>query len=130
MPATKRLRTRAPLRPMPLSELPIMKALMGLPSPPAPTKTTRRRPKEDPKTQLARLMTTIIDKLQILALRRPRALLIVAQVLDGLLKRQLDALDDVQTGEHIGVRKSGHTEGSAHTKVESGPTKRQRARSR
>jgi hypothetical protein len=35
----------------------------------------------------------IIDKLQLLALRRPRALVIVAQVLDELLRRQLEVLD-------------------------------------
>jgi hypothetical protein len=106
---------------MPLSELPIMKALMGLASPSSAITTPERRPNEHPKMQFARLMTTIIDKLQILALRRPRALIIVAQVIDGLLKQQLDALDDVQTGEHIGVRESRHTDGSAHTKVESRP---------
>jgi hypothetical protein len=115
---------------MPLSELPIMKALMGLPALPAGTRPPKRSPKDDPKTQLARLMTKIIDKLQVLALRRPRALIIVAQVIDGLLKRQLDVLDDVQTGEHIGVRESGHTESSAHMKVKSRRTKGQRARGR
>lgn len=101
MKAHKRVRPRAALPPMPLSELPIMKALMGLPAPPTANRPPKRRPKEDPKTQLARLMGTIVDKLQILALRRPRALIIVAQVLDGLLKQQLDTLDDDRDSEHI-----------------------------
>jgi hypothetical protein len=105
-----------------------MKALMGLPPPPAGTRPPKRSPKEDRETQLARLMTTVIDKLQILALRRPRALIIVAQVLDGLLKQQLDALDDDFDGEHSEDRESGHTEGSPNTKVELRPARGQRAR--
>ena len=130
MVANKRSRTRAALRPMPLSELPIMKALMGLPAPPAGARSLKRGPKEDPKTHLARLLGTIVDKLQILALRRPRALIIVAQVIDGLLKRQLDALDDPD-GEHIEARDSGHlVEGIAHTKVASRANRGRHARAR
>jgi hypothetical protein len=129
MLANKRLRIRSPLRPMPLSELPIMKALMGLPPPPAGTRPPKRSPKEDRETQLARLMTTIIDKLQILALRRPRALIIVAQVLDGLLKQQLDALDNDRDNEHIEKGEVDHTaEDIANTRVASRPTRGQRAR--
>ena len=131
MKAHKRVRARAALRPMPLSQLPIMKALMGWPTPPAGTGPPKRSPEEDPKTQLARLMTTIIDKLQILALRRPRALIIVAQVLDGLLKQQLDTLDDDRDSEHIEDRKSRRmVEGSPNTKVELRPARGQRARGR
>ena len=123
MAAKKASRTRTALRPMPLSELPIMKALMGLPAPPAGTGLPKRRSKEDPKAQLARLMGTIIDKLQVLALRRPRALIIVAQVLDGLLKRQLDVLDDDLGSEQIADRENGHTfEELARKKVKARPT--------
>ena len=60
-----------PLPPMPLSELPMMKALIEL---------TGRRMTRNPlqakgklKTQLTTLRLTIIDKLQVLALRRPGA---------------------------------------------------------
>src|SRR6185295_9925121 len=95
MTAKRGVRVRESLPPMPLSELLIMKALMGVRASAAvgdptcePTIT------EHSKARLAVLMPRIIDKLQVLALRRPRALIIVAQVLDGLLKRQLDVLDD------------------------------------
>jgi hypothetical protein len=116
---------------MALSELPIMKALMRVPMPPSAVTGSKRSPKEDPKTQLARLMATIIDKLQILALRQPRALIIVAQVLDGLLKQQLDTLDDDRDSEHIEDRKSRRmVEGSPNTKVELRPARGQRARGR
>ena len=63
---------------------------------------SKRRPKEDPKRQLAQLTEKIIDKLQILALRRPRALIIVAEVIDRLLNQQLDALDDDSTASRTG----------------------------
>jgi hypothetical protein len=123
MAVKKASRIRTALRPMPLSELPIMKALMGLPAPPAGTRLSKRRPKEDPKTQLAQLVGRIIDKLQVLALRRPRALIIVAQVLDGLLKQQLDVLDDDLDSEQIARRENGHTvEGLARRKVKARPT--------
>jgi hypothetical protein len=87
---------------MPLSALPIMKALLWEPTPRATGKTTRARaPKTDPKLQLATLMPAIIDKLQVLALKRPRALIVVAKILDALLKRQLEVLDeDDARGEH------------------------------
>jgi hypothetical protein len=76
-------------------------------------------------------MATIIDKLQVLALRRPRALIIVAQVLDGLLKRQLDALDDDFDGENMGVAERNHmVEGSANPKVDAHATRGCRARRR
>jgi hypothetical protein len=79
---------------LPLSELPIMKALLAMPAPPPGGKTTRKRAIRDPKTQLAMLTLTIIDKIQVLALRRPKALIVVAQVLDELLDQQLELLLD------------------------------------
>jgi len=119
MTAKKRSRTGTALRAMPLSELPIMKALMGLPPPTGENTLLKRATKENPKAQLARLMATILDKLQILALRRPLALIVVAQVLDGLLKRQLDVLDDndLERGHIVG--------GFTKTKVEAGRSRRQ-----
>jgi len=89
MPAKKRPAHR-PLPPMPLSELPMMKALMALTG-----RRVTRYPlaKGDPKTQLTTLRLAIIDKLQVLALRRPQALVIIAQVLDMLLDEQLNILD-------------------------------------
>ena len=117
MKANKRVRPRAALKPMPPSELPIMKALMELPTPSSAVTPSNRGPKEDPKRQLARLMETMIDKLQILALRRPRALIIVAQVINGLLKQQRDALDDDFDGES--TASTGRTPRLANTGVES-----------
>ena len=88
--ATKRSAHKA-LSPMPLSELPMMKAL-------ALTGTTTRHPstKRDSKTVLTTLRLTIIDKLQILALRRPQALVTILQVLDSLLDEHLNVLDGAQ----------------------------------
>jgi hypothetical protein len=100
---------------MPLSELPMMKALMALT---AGRRAIRNPPaKGDPKTQLTTLRLTIIDKLQVLALRRPQALVIIAQVLDMLLDEQLNVL---LTGEQLDpsptakarwgeARRSGHS---------------------
>jgi hypothetical protein len=120
MAARKRSRTGTALQAMPLSELPIMKALMGLPPPTAGSNTLpKRASKEEPKAKLATLMATIVDKLQVLALRRPLALIIVAQVLDGLLKRQLDVLDDDLSGKHI-------VENLAKTRIEDSRPRRQR----
>ena len=83
------------LPPIPLSELPMMRALLLMPAPTAGGKTTRKPViKGDPKTQLTMLTLTIVNKLQILALRRPQALIIVAQVLDKLLDQQLEVLKD------------------------------------
>jgi hypothetical protein len=80
---------------VPLSELPMMKALLAITRRPIGDQTTRKpRTRGTPKIDLTPLMLTIIDKLQILSLRRPRALIIVAQVLDGLLDRQLGVLDE------------------------------------
>ena len=94
--AGKKRPARRPLPPMPLSELPMMKALMALT---AGRRATRHPPaKGDPKKQLTTLRLTIIDKLQVLALRRPQALVFIAQVLDMLLDEQLDVL---LTGEQI-----------------------------
>jgi hypothetical protein len=91
MTAKKRPAPR-PVPPMPLSELPMMKALLAL------TGTTTRPPstKRHSKTLLTMLRLTIIDKLQVLALRRPQALVIIAQVLDSLLDEQLNVLDGAQ----------------------------------
>jgi hypothetical protein len=52
--------------------------------------------KGDPKEQLTMLTRTIVDKLQVLALRRPRALIAVGQLLDKLLDQQLELLQDVK----------------------------------
>jgi len=93
MTAKKRPAQR-PLPPMPLSELPMMKALLAMAAPLPGGKTTRNPPtKRRPTTELTTLRLTIIDKLQILALRRPRALVIVAQMVDRLLDQQLAVLD-------------------------------------
>jgi hypothetical protein len=108
---------------MPLSELPIMKALMELSTPSSAITLAKQRLKEDPKTQLVRLMETIIDKLQILALRQPRALIIVAQVLDGLLKRQLEVLDDDLDAESIEVEHRRMAKRSTKTKPEARSTR-------
>jgi hypothetical protein len=76
-----------------------------------------------PRTTLPS-MPTIIDKLQILALTRPRALIIVAKVLDGLLSGQLEALDEQDLkGEHVDA-------GPKKTRVDGGRTKRHRSGSR
>ena len=89
------------LSPMPLSELPIMRALMAIPMPPTRNQSTAKRAiKSDPKTQLTMLTLTIVDKIQVLALRRPRALLVVAQVLDKLLDQQLELLLDRKHVDH------------------------------
>jgi hypothetical protein len=88
----KKRPARRPIPPMPLSELPMMKALLALiPGGvvPGPLAT-----KGDPKTQFMELRLAIIDKLQVLALRRPEALIIVAQVLEALLNEQLKFLDE------------------------------------
>ena len=73
---------------MPLSELPMMKSLLAMATP----RNSGR--KGDPKTQLTMLRLTIIDKLQVLALKRPHALIIVAQVLNKLLDQQLEVVDE------------------------------------
>ena len=44
------------------------------------------------------LRLAIIDKLQVLAMRRPHALVVVAQVLDALLNEQLKFLDERLNG--------------------------------
>jgi hypothetical protein len=88
----KKRPVRRPLPPMPLSEPPMMKALLTLMAGGA---TTRHRATEgDPQTRLTTLRLTIIDKLQVLALRRPQSLFIMAQVLDALLDEQLNIPDD------------------------------------
>jgi hypothetical protein len=95
MTVKKRARVRKALPPTPLNELPLMKALMAMATPSEGSKTPRKPPTtEDPKTELKTLTLTIIDKLQVLTLRRPRALIIVAQVLDKLLDEQLAVLDE------------------------------------
>jgi hypothetical protein len=91
MTAKKRT-VRSTLPSMPLSELPMMKALLALTG--NGTKIRSSAIKEDPTTQLTMMRLTIIDKLQVLALRRPRALVIIAQVLDALLDEQLEVLDE------------------------------------
>ena len=101
MTAKKRPSQR-PLPPMPLSELPMMKALLAMAAP-LPGGKPSRDPAigGNPAAELTTLRLTIIDKLQILALRRPRALLIVAQMVDRLLDRQLAVLDEPPNREHV-----------------------------
>jgi hypothetical protein len=76
---------------MPLSELPMMKALLALTD--AGTTTRRRATKRHAKTRLRTLRLTMIDKLQILALRRPEALAIMARAVSALIDEQLNILD-------------------------------------
>jgi hypothetical protein len=93
MPKNRAARKRLP--PMPLSELPMMKSLLAMATPLAGDKVPRNSgSKGDPKTQLTMLRLTIIDKLQVLALKRPHALIIVAQVLNKLLDQQLEVVDE------------------------------------
>lgn len=95
MMTAKKRSARKALSPLPLSELPIMRALMALPAPPAGRTTTSKRAiKGDPGTQLRTLMLTIVDKIQVLALRCPQALTDVAKVVDKLLDQQLEAFVD------------------------------------
>lgn len=95
MMTAKKRSARKALSPMPLSELPIMRALLALPTPPAGTTTDSKRAlKRDPGTELRTLMLTIVDKIQVLALRRPQALTDVAKVVDQLLDHQLEVLVD------------------------------------
>ena len=84
------------LSPMPLSELPIMRALLAVPAPARGTATRKRAIKGDPKKELTTLTLTIVNKIQVLALRRPRALIVVARVLDTLLDQQLKLLLDTK----------------------------------
>jgi hypothetical protein len=53
------------------------------------------------REQLTTLRQTVIDKLQVLTLRRPRALIVVAQVLDGLLHEHLKLLDEHLDSENV-----------------------------
>jgi hypothetical protein len=97
----KKRPAQKPLPPMPLSELPMMKALLAMAAPLADGQDGR--PAGDPREsdkELTTLRLTIIDKLQVLALRRPRALVIVAQMVDRLLDRQLAVLDEDPISEH------------------------------
>ena len=91
-PKKRPARAQTTLPSMPLSELPMMKALLAMTG----VGATTRHPatKGDPKAQLTTLRFAIIDKLQVLALRRPQALVIVAQLLDALLDEQLKVLDE------------------------------------
>jgi hypothetical protein len=98
----KKRRAQMPLPPMPLSELPMMKALLAMAAPLSGGKMTRNAPSTgNPTTRLTTLRLTIIDKLQILAIKRPRALIIVAQMVDRLLDQQLAVLDEHPNSEHV-----------------------------
>jgi hypothetical protein len=89
----KKRSAHTPRPPIPLSEL-RMKALLATSPPPAGNKATHKpATKETRTTDVTTLRQAIIDKLQVLALRRPRALLVVAQVLDELLGQHLGLLD-------------------------------------
>jgi hypothetical protein len=84
------------LPPMPLSELPMMKALLT--SIPGGAAIRNPSAKGDAKARFTMLRLAIIDKLQVLALRRPQALVLVAQVLDALLNEQLKVLGEQRNG--------------------------------
>jgi hypothetical protein len=92
MTAKKRSAHKA-LSPMPLTELRMMKALLAMSATRAKTRG-KGAIEEDPKTQLRMLTLKIVDKIQVLALQRPGALIIVAQVLDRLLDQELEFLQD------------------------------------
>lgn len=78
-----------------IPKLPMVRAPLARPTPRGGGKTTRKPAiKDDLKTQLIVMTRKIVDKVQVLALRRPRALLSVAQVVDKLLDEQLEALLD------------------------------------
>ena len=80
-----------------IPKLPMMRAPLAIPTPPGGGKTARKPANEDdPKAQLMMLTRKIADKVQVLALRRPRALISVARVVDKLLDEQLEALLDVK----------------------------------
>jgi len=79
----KKRPAHTPLPAIPLSELRMMKALLAR----VPTN-------ENSKTNIRALRLTIIDKLQVLALRRPHALIILAEVLDELLGQHLRLSDE------------------------------------
>jgi hypothetical protein len=103
----KKRPARTPLPPMPLSELPMMKALLAMAAPLSGGKTTRNALRTgNPTTRLTTLRLTIIDKLQILALKRPRALIIVAQMVDRLLDQQLAVLDEHPNSELVDVQRA------------------------
>jgi hypothetical protein len=94
MMTAKKRSARKALSPLPLSELPIMRALLAVTPPPAGTTASKRAIKGNPGTELRTLMLRIVDKIQVLALRRPQALTDVAKVVDELLDRQLEGLLD------------------------------------
>jgi hypothetical protein len=97
----KKRPAQKPLPPMPLSELPMMKALLAMAAPLADGRTAVQPAiRGNPTMERTTLRLTIIDKLQVLALRRPRALVIVAQMVDRLLDRQLAVLDEDPISEH------------------------------
>ena len=80
--------------PIPLSELRMMKALLSTSRPPAGERTTHETTTTGARARdSTTLRPPIIDKLQVLALRRPPALIILAEVLDELLGQQLGLLD-------------------------------------
>jgi hypothetical protein len=97
--AAKKRSARKALSPMPLIELPVMGALLASPTPPGRTTTSKRAITRDPGTELRTLMLTIVDKIQVLALRRPQALTDVAKVINELLEQRLKALVDENHGD-------------------------------
>ena len=99
MVTAKKRSARNALSPTPLSELTMMKALLAMPASDAGGKTRGKGAiNEDSKTQLRKLTMKIVDKIQVLALRRPGALIVVAQVLDKLLDQQLEVLHKKHVG--------------------------------
>ena len=107
-----------PLPPLPLSELRMMKALLATSRPPAGHKATHKPATNATRTtDVTTLRLTIIDKLQVLALRRPHALIILAEVLDELLRQHLRLLDTqrdspaadrIRTKTRVGPRRARH----------------------
>jgi hypothetical protein len=114
----KKRPAHAPLPAIPLSELRMMKALLATSRPPAGQKATHKPATDATRTtDVTTLRLAIIDKLQILALRRPHALIILAEVLDELLRKHLGLLDIQQdspaadrtrTKTRVGPRRARH----------------------
>jgi hypothetical protein len=73
-------------------------------APCTPERRTSPRSHKPSHEEVTTLMQAIIDKLQVLALRRPRALIIAATVLDSLLDESLDLLDESPQDKATGTR--------------------------
>jgi hypothetical protein len=112
MTAKKRsAHTRLP--PRPLSELRIMKALLAPSPPPAAEKTIHELATKERTRDATTLRLAIIDKLQVLALRRPHALIILAEVLDELLGQHLRLPDEHLDTQDAAKSRTNRTVGRA-----------------